>query len=85
MIIFFLLRIIVVFLATLFGLLPTVTVLPWGTDAFISSGIGYFNRIAMVFPPFHTLVAVVLLYLAFKLAMMFLKLILGSRVPTSIS
>lgn len=61
--------------------LPTVDTLPYGVDTALSVGVGYFNVIASAFPPFGLMMQVSLIYISYRIALMVLKLFLGSRVP----
>ncbi len=56
--------------------LNTVDALPWGTDSFIVSGVSYFKLLTQYFPPFQTVFDAFLIYLGFKVLVMF-----GSGIP----
>lgn len=68
-------------LTALFSFLPRVTVLPWGIDGWLSSGVGMFDSIVQGFPLFGTVMQAFLLYLGFRLTLKVLKLVMGSRTP----
>lgn len=69
----------------LLGWLPNVTALPTilgvNLDTTFSNGMGYFNRLVQIFPPLGSVMIAASTYLAFKLLMILLKLVLGHRVP----
>jgi len=73
--------IIVIFRSLIFSPLPTVTTLPWGTDAYVVQGVQLFRLLAGFFPPFATLLTAFLLYLGFRLSMILVKFFLGGRTP----
>lgn len=49
--------------------LPTVTTLPFGIDAILTTGMGYFVFIAAVFPPLAAIMSGFLFYFGFKLGL----------------
>lgn len=81
MIISAIIRVVIGVLGAIFAFLPTVTELPWGVDQYLSDGMGYFNRIAEVFPPLGVLMDVFLIYIGFKATLLLVKVFLGSRAP----
>jgi len=49
--------------------LPTVTTLPFGIDAILANGMGYFFFIAVYFPPLTTMYNAFLFVVAFKIGL----------------
>ncbi len=86
MIIYFLLQAARQLLAALRAFLPDASRLPTvGTvnfDTFVSTGIGYFKGLENNFPPFATLLICASIFLGYKLTMMIIKAIFGSRAPS---
>ena len=72
-------------LALLFSWLPDGTTLPtFGSvnlDTVFSNGVGYYRFLATIFPPLTTVLTAATIYLGFKVVMLIIKLILGSRTP----
>jgi len=69
------------FLGIIFSFLPNVDTLPYGIDAVITNGIGYYKYFASYFPPLTTVLTVGSIYISFRLALLFLKVFLGHRAP----
>jgi hypothetical protein len=69
----------------LLGWLPTIDKLPSligvNTDSVLSNGVSYFHRLILFFPPFQSILTASLFYLTFRIVMLLLKLVLGSRAP----
>jgi len=72
---------IITIIGAIFGVLPQVTTLPY-IDQYIVDGVSYYKLLAALFPPFATGLTVFLLYLSFRIGLILLKVILGSRTPT---
>jgi len=69
-------------LTIVFGWLPTVTVLPWGIDGYLSTGVGYIKGFSVFFPFINTAINAFLIYMGFRLLLIVLKFVLGSRTPS---
>lgn len=54
---------------------PVITELPFGIDAVLVQGMGYFNFLRSVFPPFDALVEGILFVFWFKLTVKLIALI----------
>jgi len=59
----------------------TVDTLPFGTDAYLSTGFGGFYMLASWLPPLYTMLQVVMLYIAFLGVLQLFKMVLGNRSP----
>lgn len=68
-------------ISLIFKELPVVEELPWGTDETLSKGVAGYRLLMELFPIFGLFLDLTLLYLGFKIVMLFLKAILGSRLP----
>lgn len=84
MILFFILTFLLTSVSFIFSALPTVTVLPWGIDEFLVSGMGQFRSLMEFFPPFATVLSAFLVYIGFRLTIILLRFFLGSNTPTHI-
>lgn len=86
MIISLLLNLLVAILGLIFYLLPNATTLPtFGSvnlDTVFSTGIGYYKYLATFFPPLTTVLTAASIYLGFRVTLLILKFILGSRLPS---
>jgi len=58
--------------------------LPWGLDDIVVSSFTYFKSFVAVFPPLEIVLQAFLLYLGWKIAMMFLRLFIGNRTPNAL-
>lgn len=56
------------------SVLPNASVLPWGIDATMVSGIGYLRFFTAYFPPLGTLLSAFALYLIFILGIKLIRL-----------
>lgn len=81
MILFLLIQALVFAISLIFAPFPVVDQLPWGMDAFFSSGIGYFRYLMDFFPPFSTVLTAFVVYIGVKVAIIVLTFFLGSRTP----
>jgi len=82
MIFFFIIQAVVYVISLFLAPFPVVETLPWGTDSFLASGMGYYRTLMAFFPPFSTVLSAFLLYVAFRLGIIVLRFFLGSRTPT---
>lgn len=64
-----------------FAFLPVVTELPFGTDEYFATGIGFFNRITELVPILSVVVEVFLLYIGFRITVIIIRFFAGSRSP----
>jgi hypothetical protein len=68
-----------------FGYLPDGSQLPtWfgvNLDYLFASGIDYIKLLAQIFPPFITIMIASSIYLTWRIILLGLKVVLGSRVP----
>lgn len=66
-------------LATIFenilNFLPNATILPFGSDEILVTGMGYIRFITTFFPPLATLITAFLIYIAFILALKIFRMI----------
>lgn len=63
MIVIFLFKVLIAFFNGLTSFFPTVSLLPFGIDVILLSGVGYVRFIATVFPPLGSLLTAFLIYL----------------------
>jgi len=61
-------------LTAVFSFLPVVEELPFGLDNTFSTGMGYYESIALFFPPFSVILTAFLAYLSFKTTLIILRL-----------
>lgn len=80
MLVYYLLKLLVTIGDALAGFFGRVDKLPWGLDLALITGMGYFNTIKTSIPVLGTILTAVLVYLGFKLSLIFVKLFLGNRV-----
>jgi len=71
----------IAFIGAFFAWLPNVNTLPWGIDGFLLTSISLVRRIGEVFPPIGILISFFLIYMGWRLTLLVVKLILGSRSP----
>jgi len=83
MILYFVIQILIFALSLVFAVFPTVQTLPWGVDSVLTDGMGYYRALMAIFPPLSTVLNAVLIYLGYKIAIIVLRLFLGSRTPVS--
>jgi len=81
MIITLFLNVVVAFLGGILSFFPAVTELPFGIDGYLTTAVGYFQRIEMIFPPLGILMTMFLIYIGFRITLLALKLFLGNRAP----
>lgn len=81
MITYVILQVLISLVGGLLSWLPTITVLPFGIDGYLSTGIGYFRGLFGVFPFLSTILTVALAYLSFRLVLQGAKVVLGHRAP----
>lgn len=81
MIIYFFLQFLNYVVSLVFAPFPTITVLPWGTDAFLLGGVSQFKALIEFFPPLSTALDVAVIYMLFRLSIITLRFFLGSRTP----
>jgi hypothetical protein len=86
MIIALLINFLLLVFSFLFSWLPDASVLPTignvNLDYYFATGIGYFKFLAGIFPPLGTITTAATIYLTWRLTVLVLKLVLGSRVPS---
>jgi len=68
-------------LVVLFGWLPTVTVLPFNLEGVVSQAIYGIHKLVIYFPPLGTVITAFIIYVLFRLTLVIMKMILGSRLP----
>jgi len=83
MIITLFLRVIIMIVGGITHFLPKVTELPWGVDGYLTTGVGLFYRINDLIPILGVVMQAFLIYLGYKAVMLFVKVIMGSRTPTT--
>lgn len=76
-----LLTILINLLNILTSWLPTVTTLPF-IDSYLVSAMGGIHSLIENFPILQDVLTAFLIYLGFKLALLVMKLFMGSRTPT---
>jgi len=57
--------------------------LPWGVDQYVETASGWVHSFVGYVWPAEVILTVALIYLGFRLGMVFLKLFLGSRTPNA--
>jgi len=62
-------------LTAAFSWLPVVEVLPWGLDNILSDSVGYFKSFMVIFPPVATIFTAFMLYFAFRVTLLTLRLL----------
>ncbi len=71
----------------MFGWLPDGSLLPtFGSvniDTIFATGLAYFRYLEGIFPPFTTIAICASLYLGFRLVLIIIKLVIGSRTPVA--
>ncbi len=71
----------------IFAWLPDGSTLPtFGSvnlDSIFSAGLSYYRYMAQIFPPFTTIALCATIYIGFKLVLLIIRLVLGSRTPVS--
>lgn len=72
----------VILLTVVFGWLPTVTVLPFNLEGTIYNAVGMIHTLVLFFPPLGTVMTAFAVYVGFRMTLVVMKLILGSRLPT---
>jgi len=68
-------------LSSIFG---TVDVLPFGTDPYFETAFGWLRSLQDVVWPINVILVCFLAYAGFKVSLILLKLVFGSRAPSSI-
>jgi len=81
MIIQILIVIVLTGLELVFGFLPRVDELPFGSDAYLQQGVGLLKEMNSVFFFLDSIMYAVLIYLGFRLSLLVLKFVAGSRTP----
>lgn len=65
--------------------LPSINTFPEilsvDVDELLVNGVAYFTRLSEIFPPFNSILIAATTYISFKIIMVLLKVVLGSRVP----
>lgn len=61
--------------------LPQVTELPFGLDTILLTAVGWLQSLVIVFWPIEVILSVFLWYLTFRVGLILLKLIMGTRTP----
>jgi len=61
--------------------LPQVSSLPFGIDGVLQTSIGWVNSLVVLFWPIEVILSVFLWYLTFRVGLVLLKLIMGTRTP----
>lgn len=64
-----------------YGEIPLL--LPWGLDNILIVGFAYLNAFIDIFPPIGIVLEAFIIYLGFRLGMIFLKLFIGHRAPVT--
>lgn len=57
-------------LKAFFGIFPTITELPWGTDATVTQAVGLYKGFALIFPPLQVILDATLIYIGVQLLIM---------------
>lgn len=72
-------------LTLIFGWLPNGSTLPTfgdvNLDTIFSTGIRYVKFLAVLFPPLTTIISAASIYIGFRLVLIVIKIIIGSRTP----
>lgn len=81
MIIILILNLLVSFLVVILSPLPSVTVLPFGIDAELTTAMGYFNSFLDLVWPLQIIWQCLLWYLGFELVLLVIRVFLPHRLP----
>jgi len=81
MIITLLIRVFLMVFAGILRIFPQVTELPFGIDSYMVLASGYFHRVMTLVPLLSTVMSAFLIYFGFRIGLLVLKFILGSRAP----
>lgn len=81
MLIQLLISVVLAILTLLFGWLPKATVLPYGIDEHLQTGVGYVKGLTTYFPFLATITTAVLIYIGWRLLLLVANVFLGSRTP----
>lgn len=64
------LQLLVDILVAFAGLFDLVTILPWGLDNIVMTGVGLFRGFANIFPPINAIFVTFMIYFGFRLGIM---------------